>query len=100
MQRLIHIDRGTNSRLLGCGCLEIVGVVGLGTPVAVALFRARSFGMRLFDGLRVDLRAAYYAATQSAAGLLRRVLKPGCSRPRTGWHSAEPKRPERRTASR
>jgi hypothetical protein len=100
MQRLTDILFGTISRLFGCGCQEIFGVMGHSTLVAVALLPARSFGMRLTSGLWADPRVAYYAATPSAAALLREVHKTNRKQPRAGWRSGRPKWIWPRTARR
>jgi hypothetical protein len=98
MQRLINALRGTISRLLGCGSLEIVGVVGHPTPDAVALLPARSFRLWRPSSLPAELRVAYYAATQSAAALLRRVHPTRRPESRAGWRMAPQKRTKPRTA--
>jgi hypothetical protein len=98
MQRLINSLNGTISRLLDRGCQEIVGVVGHRTPDAAAFLPARSFRMRSTRGLRAELRVAYYAATHSAAALLRRVHPTRRPESRAGWRTAPQQGTKPRTA--
>jgi len=98
MQRLIINLWSMISRLFGCGCQEIVGVVGMTPSVSGVFLPARSFGMRLAVGLMADVQTTYYVADKSAAAILRGVHKPRGRHSRAGWRLPQPKWTGRRTA--